>query len=443
MSTNNNDAQQLYDLLVAKDFEPETLDKAGKPTTDPSSSDIFSFDYKTANQDYGTVVIVLDDNQNLEVYFGDNLGKTMEEADRKEWYDFLYQLRMFAKRNLLTFSLNNLARLKFNMKTMAALKESKLFEGYYGNKKTSYSDQPKKTRIVIKHNRNIGEGEARFRHIESVFVETAEGERFKLPFTKLIGAKAMARHVSEGGTPYDAFGQHISEMVAEMNTLGSFIRAAKHKGYEGDAAHMLDSAVRHYADLKRKAKHMISQRGYRETLESFDPASITPADEAVETIRDLFTQQNLDPRIEGALPILVKIQKTEPADEFESWANRVTEGTWALPDNKEAQVELNRLMSQPVAVGPDATNATELLYDIVGDDKLFDILGTLANQDPDANIWDNAAVVNRLEELGIDTSAIMQPQEAEPTPTEPNEPVDQPVTESDELSFIKTLANIR
>jgi hypothetical protein len=230
-------------------------------------------------------------------------------------------------------------------------------------------------------------------------------------------------------------------MVNEMNTLSSFIRAAKHKNYNGDAAHMLDSAVRHYADLKRKAKHMISQRGYRQTLDEFDPATITPADEAVETIRSLFTQQSLDPRIEGALPILVKIQQTEPADEFESWAERVTEGTWALPDNKEAQVELNRLMSQPVAVGPDATNATELLYDIVGDDKLFDILGTLADQDPDANIWDNAAVVNRLEELGIDTSPINNPQDAEPAPTEPNEPA--PVIESDELSFIKALANIR
>lgn len=440
MSSNNTDSQQLYDLLVAKDFEPETLDKTGKPTTDPGSSDIFSFDYKTANQDYGTVVIVLDNEQNLEVYFGDNLGKTMEEADRKEWYDFLYQLRMFAKRNLLTFSLNNLARLKFNMKTMAALKESRLFEGYYGTRKTSYSDQPKKTKIVIKHNRPLGEGEARFRHIKSVFVETSEGERFKLPFTKLIGAKAMARHVSEGGTPYDAFGQHIAEMVNEMNTLSSFIRAAKHKNYNGEAAHMLDSAVRHYADLKRKAKHMISQRGYRQTLDEFDPATITTADEAVETIRSLFTQQSLDPRIEGALPILVKIQKTEPADEFESWAESVTEGTWALPDNKEAQVELNRLMSQPVAVGPDATNATELLYDIVGDDKLFDILGILADQDPDANIWDNAAVVKRLEELGVDTSAITNPQQAEPAPTEPNEP---PVMESDELDFIRTLANIK
>lgn len=441
MSQTNTAPQQLYNLLVTKDFEPETLDVAGRPTSDPGDSNIFSFDYKTPNQNYGTVVIVLDDSQNLEVYFSDNLGKTMEETDRKDWYDFLYQLRMFAKRNLLTFSLNNLARLKFNMKTMAALKESKLFEGYYGTRKTSYSDQPKHTKIIIKHSRALGEGEARFRHIESVFVETSEGERFKLPFTKLVGAKAMARHVSEGGNPYDVFGQHITEMVNEMNTLASFIRAAKHKNYSGEASHMLEDAIRHYANLKRKAKHMIGQRGYRSELESFDPAAITPVDETVETIRNLFTQQSLDPRVEQALPILAKLQsKPDESDEFASWADQVTEGTWALPDNKEAQVELSRLMSQPVAVGPDATNATELLYDIVGDDKLFDILDDLARRDPDANIWDDPSVINRLKELNIDTSAITQPQQAEPAPTEPNEPTDeQPVQESNTLDWLRRL----
>jgi hypothetical protein len=54
--------------------------------------------------------------------------------------------------------------------------------------------------------------------------------------------------------------------------------------------------------------------------------------------------------------------------------------------------KLNQLMSQELIVGPDATNATEQLYDVIGDDQLFDILGDLAEQDPRANIWDDTDV---------------------------------------------------
>jgi hypothetical protein len=136
---------------------------------------------------------------------------------------------------------------------MAAIKEG-LFEGYYGKKNISYSDQPMEARLMIKHSRDIAEGEARFRSIESLFVETADGSRYKLPHRNLMCGKVMARHCSEGGNPYDVFGQYINGMVTEMNTLGRFIRAARHKNLNDDAVGMLESAVRHYTDLKAKAK---------------------------------------------------------------------------------------------------------------------------------------------------------------------------------------------
>jgi hypothetical protein len=61
-------------------------------------------------------------------------------------------------------------------------------------------------------------------------------------------------------------------------------------------------------------------------------------------------------------------------------------------------------MSAELIVGPDATNATELLYDIVGDDELFDILGDLAaKSEGRANIWDDSDVQRRLAELGVQT----------------------------------------
>lgn len=423
----NSAARTLYDLLVTRDFEPEILDAQGKAITDPGEAELFSFDWKTPERNYGTVVCLLGPDNDLQIYFGDNLGRGMEGEDKKAWYDFLAQIKSFATRNLLQFGVQDLSRLKYAMQGMAAIKEG-LFEGYYGTRKVSYSDQPKKTRLMIRHSRDLGEGEARYRAIESLFVETADGERFRVPSRSLTHGRMLARHIAEGGTPYDAFGQHITQMVSEMATLAKFVRAARNRGFDGPAAEMTEAAIRHYADIKRRAKHMISQRGYREARDAFDPAEITDSEQMVSEIRDMFVEQSLDQRIEEALPILARLalpmsdnavsaadsddDNMKEAAEFESWADQITEGTWALPDTPEKQKRLQDLMNQELVVGPDAINATEQLYDLVGDDALFDILDDISNLDPDANAWADPRVQQRLSELGIEL------QQSEPAPAE-------------------------
>ena len=56
-------ARKLFDLLVSRDFDPETLDSSGKPAQNPAEAEIFSFDFRAeSGKDYGTVVIMLTDN---------------------------------------------------------------------------------------------------------------------------------------------------------------------------------------------------------------------------------------------------------------------------------------------------------------------------------------------------------------------------------------------
>ena len=415
MAIANTTSQQIYDLLVSRDFDPNALDLMGKAAKSPSDADLFSFEYKTENRNYGTVVILVDSEQNMEVYFGDNVGKTMESNDKKDWYDFLYTLRVLAKRNLLTFSLNNLNRLKYNMKTIAAVTEGTLLEGYYGTSKTSYSNQPKKTKLVIKHSRPLGEGEQRFRNIQTLFVETEEGERFKLPFTNLTGGKAMARHVAEGGKPYDAFGQYIAEMMTELATLSRFTRATRSKEYNGDAQALAEQAVTHYKDLKRKAKRMIGRRGYFEELENFDPITVSEQNETVDAVREIFVQQSLDPRVEDALPILARIQEEttmREVDEFSAWADSIIEGTGPIASTPEEVAQLQELLSDELPVGPDATNASEALgFLLGGDDQLQDDLEELAKENPDADA--RPIIRKHMARLGIsvDNDAGEMPQQ--------------------------------
>lgn len=409
-------AQDLSDFLAVKNYDIKYTDERGADSA-PNEARVFAFDWvsPTSRKNYGTAVVVLGVEDDLQLFFGDNLGKSMEDpGDKEAWFSFMKQLKDFATRhNIGTFTPLDISQLKHTMTGMAAIKEG-LFEGYYGNRKVSYMGEATDARLVIKHNRMIGENDKRYRYVESLFIETVDGERFKLPFTKLAGGRAMLEHVRQGGNPYDIRGQHIKEMVQEMNVLSRFNRASHSKIFEGSTAELVESARGYYQQLQENLKHLATRRGYSEYFESWTPADIGSEDALVEDIKQMFIEQTIDARIEAAAPILARLQqgaKMKEIQVFESWINNITEGTWALPDTPEAQAKLTELMSRELIVGPDATNATEQLYDVVGDDQLFDTLQELARKDPRANIWEDTDVQQRLAELGIQTPAST---EAEP-----------------------------
>ena len=433
MAQENNASQQLYDLLVTRDFDPKSLDAMGKPTVNPSEADLFSFNFKTENKEYGTVVVLVNGDNDLEVFYGDNLGKAMDSGDKGDWYDFLAAIRNLAKRHLLTFSLNNMNKLKYQMKSMADLAEGLVLEAWKGQgKNKSYNNQPGNAKVVIQHSRAIGEGEQRFRNIGALFVENAQGERFKMPFSSIGGAKAMARHVSEGGNPYDSFGQHISEIVNEINTLGKFIRASRGNQFaqNTDALGIVEDAVKHYADLKRKAKKMIGKRGYKEIFSGYNPMEVTELDETIERVREVFVNSAVDSRIEEALPILAKIKENtmREADIFEQWADGLMEGTWQLPsESEETFAKFTELMAQPIKAGPGGEYATEVLYDVFGDDTLFDEIGELGDRDPEADVRD--LIRARAQELEV-----VMPEEAAEVDVEVGESIVENPTEEEPAS---------
>jgi hypothetical protein len=237
-------------------------------------------------------------------------------------------------------------------------------------------------------------------------VETADGECFRLGFRNLSGGRAMLEHVRQGGKPYDIRGCHLTEMVSEIATLSRFNRASAGRVLEGVTQEVVSQAQVYHKQLRENLKRMSTSRGYTKYFESWHPADITEQEELVENIKTLFVEQTIDTRIEQALPLLAKIQQgrdMKEAEIFESWINNLAEGTWNLPETPEQLDKLKTLMTSELIVGPDATNATEQLYDLVGDDILFDRLSALAAQDPRANAWNDTEVMNRLAELGIQT----------------------------------------
>ena len=84
-------SQALNDLLITRNFNPESLDiKTGKPPVDatgapdPESADMFTFDWVAqSGKNYGTVVILLSSDNGMTVFYGDNLGRGMDSEDKK------------------------------------------------------------------------------------------------------------------------------------------------------------------------------------------------------------------------------------------------------------------------------------------------------------------------------------------------------------------------
>ena len=454
MATTNSISQQLLDLLATRNFHPEMLDRMGRPS-DAEDAKTFTFDYVAGSgKNYGTMVIVLDSDNEMKIMYGDNLGRTMEGDDKSEFFDFLQHLNQKATSNRWTHSIADINQLKHTMQGMAAIQEG-LFEGYYGTKKVSYAGEPTQARLQIVHSQPLGEGDARHRYIDRMFIETVDGERFKLGFKSLSGARAMLEHVRQGGKPYDIRGCHITETVNEIAVLSRFNRASANRILEGVTQELVTEAQAYYQTLRENLKHMASSRGYARYFESWHPATINEQEGVVDNIKTLFIEQSIDSRIEAALPLLAKIQQRghemKEAEIFESWINRLSEGTWTLPETPEQLDKLKTLMTKELIVGPDATNATEQLYDLVGDDILFDRLHELADQDPRANCWNDTEVMNRLAELGVEMpepTAPGNPAEPQTGATAPAVPApapvaQQPMAEGDNLATFEDINSIR
>jgi len=408
----NKISESLFEKIRDR-FEDVSLgnDKA-KATQDPEKARFFNFDYVVDDKSYGNITLSLIDETSLKVYFSKNISHDLDDEEREKWYSFLRELREFAKRNLLSFEPRDITR--STLKHRDIQQQSKADSTYdkdevvsesrmYGTLNRSFESFGP-VRIKLAHTKPIMDEAhgARSRNIQAIFVENDQGERFKLPFENLTGARAMARHVSAGGVPTDDLGRHITEMVNEMTTLRPFVRGMARRTFEDAVTkEMVESAFGYHALLKNTLKKMKGKKGYTEYKESFKPALVE--DEAnVAELKELFVKKTLDERIEQALPLVHKAynimkENNNPfSQQFENWASALAEGTWAYPESDEDKDNLINWLSEPRPVGADAMDATNALYNILGDDVLFDRLQELATVDPKADARD--AVMGWLED---------------------------------------------
>lgn len=100
-----------------------------------------------------------------------------------------------------------------------------LHESYWGTIRTSYSNIGN-CKIIYHHTKNISEDlkGSRSRNIKNIFIENKNKERFLFPTNNINAARALARHISSGGTLFDKVGDYIVETAKEFNTLKTALK---------------------------------------------------------------------------------------------------------------------------------------------------------------------------------------------------------------------------
>ena len=184
----------------------------------------------------------------------------------------------------------------------------------YGSTKTSY--QPlDAVKIVVRHTKPVNEEVrgSRSRQISKIFIQRAD-ERFALPHKSLAGARAMARHVHNGGNPFDQVGQSINEMVQNITELSQFVRYVDRKGLVNEENNeYVQIAKESISTMRQNLKQLSGAKSYAKAVDTIDAMNTLTLSEDEQDLSSLFTEKHVDNTVQSAFPSinrLVNIQRS-------------------------------------------------------------------------------------------------------------------------------------
>ena len=400
--------KELYDLLKVRGYHPLPLDSKNQRVNAPQNADVIQFMFTKDGHEYGKVWVSVDKASKIILYYDNeqvdspnDITKGVEYDDT--WTGLLKNLKDWAMRRQLSFDLKNRDRLGDDMAQREHYKmKEKLGEGYYPmGKKASYSDSVPNVKVVIQHTRQIEEGEQRFRNIARIFVENTDGEKFLLPTIRPGIARVYARHIAEGGTPYDERGRHITSLVEEYNKMAGFVRATRNTQFNESVQSLVNEGISHYKNLRETLNKMTGHRGYNVYFESYTPTLMEA--EGTEDISEMFKSSKLDPRIESAMPILSRLHKqVNEVTELSEWADSIANESnlGVVPYN--SSIEYDYVVSHPdfgkkkirAKNADEAKRAVAKLWGISFRD-IKAIRGNIANTDTSDDSLDDPNPLNR------------------------------------------------
>jgi hypothetical protein len=252
-----------------------------------------------------------------------NVSISLSDADQKpallvlwnknprdsSWIDFLDELGDFAQSHSLDFKLQNPSQSNLDKRDPIGegnMNESRLS----GTSRTSYQEIGE-AKIIVRHNQpvNYNAPNGRTQHIERIFIENAVGERYAYPVKHLNGARALAQHVSQGGTPYDDIGKHVVSLSEELAKLRFFKNYVDRSEVISEAMGTIHSKVIERIEQIKKEVHTLqSPKNYALFKESFTsrPSRVVPEDILNDWV-DRLTVRSFNEELKAVFPYIYSL----------------------------------------------------------------------------------------------------------------------------------------
>lgn len=306
----------LFNKIRSRFSDIKLGDESGALTNDESKARFFDLNYKVGLEELGRVNVKIDE-KSLTVIYNNSMLDGHGDDVKTDWYDFLKSLRKFAKNNMLTFDTRDITKsnldrrdYQYLSKESGELKmsESKLF----GTSKTSFQDVGE-AKIIVKHSAPVNSTNpaGRTQRIDSIYIESANGERFRYPHRHLNGARAMARHVANGGTAYDTIGQYISGLSEEIGKLRQFKQYTQRSGVMAEALGDITEQVATRIDnIKLEIAALQRQQYYEAFAQGFQPKeSVEVPEDVMNGWVDALTIKTFNEELKSVFPYIYSLVK--------------------------------------------------------------------------------------------------------------------------------------
>ena len=279
----------------------------------------FEFKYSEGGNPLATITMTLDNEEGLVIkIMGDFTPDGQPSNGHRKAYKWVRSFRDFARSNTMKFDVqtsgqSNLDKRDYDFLAKRPeetgegnMMESKLF----GTSKVSYQDLGE-ARLIIRHSQPVNPELAAGRtlHIESIYIESALGERFLYPTKHLNGARALAEHIKNGGTPYDSIGKHVIGLSEELASLRRF------KGYVNrqdqlseTMGNITDRVVERIDQIKETIHKLQRPAYYQQFVESFEEQEeqIIPED-VINDLVDRLTIRTFNEELKTVFPYIFKL----------------------------------------------------------------------------------------------------------------------------------------
>ena len=316
MKNLNSIASDLFNKIRGR-FQDVTIgNENGQVTNVPEDARYFDFSFQNNGVDLGKVSVSLDEDEGVVVVVGRDIVQNQMEDVQDRWFNFLKELRVFAKKRLLNFDVRDINKSNLNKRDYEFLAANRTGENtmaetkMYGTNKTSFQ-KIGNARLVIKHQApiNMESATGRTQKINAIFIESPAGERFRYPYKHLSGARAMAMHVSEGGHAYDDFGKYISGLSEEMTKLRKFNQYMNRSAVMAEGLKDYSSIVKErVAIVKKEIQNLQKPSYYAEAFANYVAPIVEDVPEDVaENWIDQLTIKQFNEELKDVFPYIYNL----------------------------------------------------------------------------------------------------------------------------------------